>query len=111
VIVPAPAPATISPVRPDSSPSTEQFDDLRNKLSDAQSEIDRLRALLIAPPASESATSGFRRRALSGTMTEPGDNETEISPGESVSTTENGVPPQVVAIIALLVFTLTYLFF
>lgn len=88
------------------------MDDLRNKLIDAQSEIDRLRGLLVAPPATESATSGFRKRNVDGSPTEAGETETEFSPGESTTTAvENGVSPQVVAIIALMVFTLTYLFF
>jgi hypothetical protein len=104
VIVPAP----ISPVKP-STTDSEPMDDLRIKLADAQGEIDRLRGLLVPP--TESATSGFRRRAISGTQTEIGETESEMLSGEGSSTVENGVPPQVVAIVALLVFTLTYLFF
>jgi len=117
VIVPAPAPLTpaavVMPIKPDSSPTSDQADDLRSKLADAQSEIDRLRGLLVAPQTTDSATSGFRRRSP---QTETGFTEvteTELSPREtsSVTSVENGVPPQIVAIIALLVFTLTYLFF
>jgi len=108
-IIVAPAPVSpVSPAKPGTS-SSEQFDELRSKLADAQSEIDRLRGLLVAPAATESATSGFRRRNASGSPTEVGETESEQT--REVSTVENGVPPQVVAIISLLVFTLTYLFF
>jgi len=107
ILAPAPAPP-ISPMKIGTT-SSEQFDELRSKLADAQSEIDRLRGLLVAPPATESATSGFRRRNASTSPTEVG--EVESDQTREVSTVENGVPPQVVAIISLLVFTLTYLFF
>jgi len=111
IVAPAPAPAPVPPASPvkAGTTSSEQFDDLRSKLVDAQSEIDRLRGLLVAPAATESATSGFRRRNASGSPTEVGEVESDQS--RELSTVENGVPPQVVAIISLLVFTLTYLFF
>lgn len=109
IVAPVPAPVSpVSPVKPGTT-SSEQFDDLRSKLVDAQSEIDRLRGLLVAPPATESATSGFRRRDAGGSPTEVGEAESDNT--RELSTVENGVPPQVVAIISLLVFTLTYLFF
>jgi len=103
VVVPVPIP----PEKP-SAMSPDQLEDLKNKLADAQSEIGRLRDLLIPP--TDSATSGFRKRTTNGSQTEFGETESDMSPGQA-SSIENGVPPQVVAIVALLVFTLTYLFF
>lgn len=94
------APRSLSPTPPS--------DELLIKFQEAQAEIERLRTLLAAaaPPETE-----LRRRRR--------DSETEtIIPGSDVGTfledpsfQQDGVPLQVVVIIALGVFITTYLFF
>ena len=89
------------------------------KYNDAQDEIKRLRALLAAvPDPSSIASSGTSptvlrerhrsSRALSDDGTVDGSETTYVS---DASLQPEGVPLQVVVIIALLVFVTTYLFF
>jgi len=102
-VPPPPAPVAV-PVPP---PAPENVE-LKSKYSEAQEEIARLRAMLASYP-DPNATEGLRerkRKLADGDETVfGGDEESTFSSGDS------GVPPQVVAIIALVVFTLTYLFF
>ena len=100
--------------------------DLELKLSDAQAEIQRLRALLAAVPdpsstapesvAPESAApSEFRRRYAAssddGASTYYGGTEMGTVVDRETVIHQDGVPLQVVIIIALGVFITTYLFF
>jgi hypothetical protein len=82
------------------------------KYNAAQAEIERLRALLAAVPSSSPTELRRRTRALSD------DGSTMAETDVGVSTTmddgplhQEGVPLQVVVIIALGVFITTYLFF
>ena len=100
--------------------------DLELKLSDAQAEIQRLRVLLAAVPdpsstapesvAPESvAPSEFRRRYAAssedGASTYYGGTEVGTMVDRDTVIHQDGVPLQVVIIIALGVFITTYLFF
>jgi vesicle-associated membrane protein-associated protein A len=114
-------PAAIPPTLPEVIEPKPQ-DDLHTKYAEAQAEIERLRALLAAapapaPPSPTSSTTEIRRRhpALSEE-----DGESTFGGTEFTSATMHpddapihveGVPLQVVAIIALAVFITTYLFF
>ena len=116
-----------SPVPPPPPPQAPQINrELELKLGDAQAEIQRLRSLLAAVPdpsstapesvAPESvAPSEFRRRYNAGSD----DGASTYYEGTDVGTVvdretvihQDGVPLQVVIIIALGVFITTYLFF
>lgn len=91
-------------------PSREQ--DLDEKLGEATAEINRLRALLAAMPEPEAKeeSSGVRRRHHRSPSTVPG-SETEVSSYIDEPYQPEGVPLQIVIIIALGVFVTTYLFF
>lgn len=95
-------------------PSREQ--DLDEKLGEATAEINRLRALLAAMPEPEakqdprSESSGMRRRHHRTPSTVVG-SETEVSSYVDEPYQPEGVPLQIVIIIALGVFVTTYLFF
>ncbi|KIJ64512.1 hypothetical protein HYDPIDRAFT_90464 [Hydnomerulius pinastri MD-312] len=114
------------PSSPPIGPVVQINRDLELKLTDAQVEIQRLRALLAAVPdpsstapesvAPESvAPSEFRRRYTA----DSDDGTSSYYPGTEVGTMvdhdtvihQDGVPLQVVVIIALGVFITTYLFF
>jgi vesicle-associated membrane protein-associated protein A len=112
--VPAPAPPP-APIVVDPNP------DLLAKLDDAKAEIQRLRELISAMPSPSTAPSASivsgtttelrrRTRALSddGSSVAP---ETEVSYVEDGQMQPDGVPLQVVIIVALGVFVTTYLFF
>lgn len=111
---PAPAPPPVT-VPPPVDPNPE----LESKLQGAQTEIQRLRALLAAvPDPSSVASSGtsptelrrrYRPRSDDGT-TEVASDSGSTYVSEAYSQPE-GVPLQVVVIIALIVFITTYLFF
>lgn len=102
------------PRRPTPQPSREQ--DLDEKLGDATAEIARLRALLAAMPEPEAKEetrdepSSVRRRhhKAPSTVTVT---ETEVSSYVDEPYQPEGVPLQIVIIIALGVFVTTYLFF
>jgi vesicle-associated membrane protein-associated protein A len=103
------------PPRPQTpQPSREQ--DLDEKLGEATAEINRLRALLAAMPEPEakeeprSETNGVRRRHHKSPSTVTG-TETEVSSYVDEPYQPEGVPLQIVIIIALGVFVTTYLFF
>ncbi|KAF9077719.1 PapD-like protein [Rhodocollybia butyracea] len=103
---PAPAPAPVVPVLiPAVTP--EQQPDLSEELTDARAEIERLRSLLAAaapPPELRKRT-----RRLSDDITiAPSEVGTMIEEGPMP---QEGVPLQVVVIISLGVFIMTYLFF
>jgi vesicle-associated membrane protein-associated protein A len=97
-------------------PSREQ--DLDDKLAEAQAEVGRLRTLLAAMPEPkakeeeepQSEPSGPRRRHHRSPSTVTG-TETEVSSYVDEPYQPEGVPLQIVIIIALGVFVTTYLFF
>lgn len=110
---PPPAPALVAPVPSEPNP------EFVAKYQGAQAEIQRLRALLAAvPDPSSVASSGTSptelrerhrsSRAQSDEGTVIGSEATYVS---DASFQPEGVPLQVVVIIALLVFITTYLFF
>lgn len=115
-----------SPPPPPPPPAIQINRELELKLSDAQAEIQRLRVLLAAVPdpsstapesiAPESiAPSEFRRRYTTssddGTSTYYGATEVGTVVDRNTVIHQDGVPLQVVIIIALGVFITTYLFF
>jgi len=114
-----PSPPSSPPPPP--PPQAAQFNrELELKLSDAQAEIQRLRTLLAAVPdpsstAPESvAPSEFRRRYATsddGASTYYGETEVGTAVERETVIHQDGVPLQVVIIIALGVFITTYLFF
>jgi vesicle-associated membrane protein-associated protein A len=88
--------------------------DLAAKLVEAQNEIQRLRALLAAAP--DPAEIRRRTRALSSqeTLASEGDAASDVGTSfqeQHTSSRQEGVSPQQVGIVALLVFIITYLFF
>jgi vesicle-associated membrane protein-associated protein A len=110
---PPPVPALVAPVPSEPNP------ELVAKYTDAQAEIQRLRALLAAvPDPSSVASSGTSPTVLrerhrssrpqSDDGTVVGSETTYVS---DASLQPEGVPLQVVVIISLLVFITTYLFF
>lgn len=105
-LTPGPAPVPV-PVT-----ETPQFAELAARYNQAQAEIDRLRAALTAAStlAPSEMTSELRRRprALSDVGSET---ETDVATMVDEPLHQEGVPLQVVAIIALGVFITTYLFF
>jgi vesicle-associated membrane protein-associated protein A len=91
-----------------------QNNDLATKLVGAQNEIQRLRALLAAAP--DPAEIRRRTRALSSEETLPSERDIVSDVGTSsqeqhTCSCQEGALPQQVGIVALLVFTMTYLFF
>ena len=102
------------PRQPTPPPSREQ--DLDEKLAEATAEVNRLRALLAAMPEPEakeeprSEPSGARRRHHRAPSTVVG-SETDVSSYVDEPYQPEGVPLQIVIIIALGVFVTTYLFF
>jgi vesicle-associated membrane protein-associated protein A len=120
---PPPSPPAFQAIIPPTLPEVfepKPQDDLQTKYTEAQAEIERLRALLAAapaPPSPTSTTTELRRRhpAVSeedGESTFGGTEFTAatVHPDDAPIHVE-GVPLQVVAIIALAVFITTYLFF
>jgi vesicle-associated membrane protein-associated protein A len=110
---PPPVPALVAPAPSEPNP------ELVAKYTDAQAEIQRLRALLAAvPDPSSVASSGTSptvlrerhrsNRPQSDDGTVVGSEVTYVS---DASLQPEGVPLQVVVIISLLVFITTYLFF
>ncbi|KAF8585703.1 VAMP-associated protein [Ramaria rubella] len=87
--------------------------DLSIKLTEAQNEIQRLRALLAATP--DPAELRRRNNALSeDTLVSEVDAVSEVGttfPEQHASSRLDGASPQQVGIIALMVFIITYLFF
>ncbi|KZT39954.1 VAMP-associated protein [Sistotremastrum suecicum HHB10207 ss-3] len=109
VRVPSPAPRVPSPAPVVNAPN----DELLDKFNEAQAEIQRLRAVLAAIPA-PSPDIRRRTKAVSddgASTVMPDDELVDVRRSGSPLNDPLGVPPQVVAIIALAVFTLTYLFF
>lgn len=119
-------PSSPSPPPPPPVQTVQINRELELKLSDAQAEIQRLRALLAAVPdpsstAPESvppdsiAPSEFRRRYAAssddGASTYYGGTEVGTVVDRETVIHQDGVPLQVVIIIALGVFITTYLFF
>ncbi|EED77514.1 predicted protein [Postia placenta Mad-698-R] len=112
---PQPAPQISSASAPE--PNTE----LMEKLEEAQAEIERLRHLIssmpepsTAPTAITSTTADLRRRrptSPSDDTSTTWDGETEVGTYVEDPIAPEGVPLQVVIIIALGVFVTTYLFF
>jgi hypothetical protein len=90
--------------------------ELEDRYNEAQAEIQRLRALLAAAPDPSTAPTeamGLRRRnrALSDDGSTVADTDVDTMIMEDVAIQPDGVPLQVVLIIALGVFITTYLFF
>ncbi|KAI0953275.1 hypothetical protein AcW1_007534 [Taiwanofungus camphoratus] len=111
-----PSPPPPAPLASASDPNVE----LLAKLEDAQAEIERLRNLISSMPdpstvpttVMTSPTELRRRRPLSSDETSTLDGETEVGTYiEDAMVQPEGVPLQVVVIIALGVFITTYLFF
>ena len=113
---PPPAPAVLPPVpiAAAAEPQAQASAELEAKYNEAQAEIQRLRALLATAPDPSSApteATGLRRRnrALSDDGSTTGTDIGTMIDDHVVS--PEGVPLQVVLIIALGVFITTYLFF
>lgn len=108
---------SITPIPPASVPPVPQpssnGEDLRSQLAAAQAEIARLRDLLETIPEPSSDSGLRRRRVLSDTATAVSDGgETDAGTVfDSATVQPEGVPPQMVVGISLVVFVLTYLFF
>lgn len=116
---PMPLPRSMTPITP-SAPQhpSHAEEELHAQLAAAQAEIFRLRNLLesIPEPTVTDAPSGLhRRRVLSDSATAVSDGDGETDVGTMVESTimqqPEGVPPQMVVGISLVVFILTYLFF
>lgn len=111
--VPAPAPAPVLPPQPEPIIITRENpvnEELYAKFNMAQAEIDRLKAQIAA--LSTPAAQELRRRTRR--LSDPdsiaaSDVQTIVEGGEPLQ--QEGVPLQVVVIIALGVFVMTYLFF
>jgi hypothetical protein len=111
---PSPPPPSPPPVEPAPVADAESYvnAELLAKYHGAQAEIERLRALLASVPSSTPTELRRRTRALS-------DDESTVAETEVGASTmmedgpphQEGVPLQVVVIIALGVFITTYLFF
>jgi vesicle-associated membrane protein-associated protein A len=102
--LPPPPPLELPAVEP-------RYDsELLAKYNEAQAEIERLRALLAAVPRPPSTELRRRNRPVSDDGSTVG--ETEVGTMvEEIPLQQDGVPLQVVVIIALGVFITTYLFF
>lgn len=120
---PAPAPAPVPVAAPIIAPvpSVDPKVELERQLEVAHAEIERLRALISSMPDPSTEPSTFtstetelrrRHRPLSDDGTTTYDGETEVGTfiDEPVGQAD-GVPLQVVIVIALSVFFTTYLFF
>lgn len=98
------------------TPQSSREQGLDDKLDEAKAEILRLRGLLAAMPEPkakeepQSEPSGVRRRHHRAPSTVTG-TETEVSSYVDEPYQPEGVPLQIVIIIALGVFVTTYLFF
>jgi len=114
LVTPSPSPSPPPAVAPFPVTNAESLanTEILAKYKEAQAEIERLRALLAAAPSSSSSELRRRTRALSddgSTMA-----ETEVGASTMIEDGplhQEGVPLQVVVIIALGVFITTYLFF
>ncbi|KAG7440878.1 VAMP-associated protein [Guyanagaster necrorhizus] len=112
-----PAPEPAPPVeQPSTLAPSPPSDELLVKYREAEAEIERLRSLLAAaapPPQVPPETHELRRRTrrLSDDMTITPGSEVGTMIGEEVAWQPDGVPLQIVVIIALGVFIVTYLFF
>lgn len=87
-------------------PNTE----LLIKLGDAQAEIERLRSLLAAaaPPVELRQRSTRQQYADDASTVADSDVGTVV---DERTPPQDGVPPQIVALIGLIIFLITYLFF
>ena len=98
------------------TPQPSREEELQERLGEASMEVARLRALLATMPEPEakeeprSEPSGVRKRHHRSPSTVPG-SETEVSSYVDEPYQPDGVPLQIVIIIALGVFVTTYLFF
>jgi len=107
-LLPAPAPVT---------PTVDPNAELLAKYKEAQAEIQRLRSLLAAvPDPSSVASSGTTPTELRRRHRPRSDDGTTVLSSDGTYTEDSimqqdGVPLQVVVIIALLIFIMTYLFF
>lgn len=110
-----PSPPPPAPV----APLPDQTAELAAKLRDAQLEIERLRNLISSMPepstvpttVTGSPSEMRRRRPFSDSGTATYDGETEVGTYMEELSQPEGVPLQVVIIVALGVFVTTYLFF
>lgn len=100
-------PPSITIDTPPHSPPPPSQPDHSAALAEATAEIQRLRALLASMPE---PVSDLRRRKSAGVTVEDDDAKTEKDDGVAFGGND-GYSPQQVAIIAFLVFLLTYLFF
>lgn len=98
------------------TPPASREQELDDKLAEMRAEVERLRGLLAEMPEpkakeeSSSEPSGMRRRHHRAPSTVAG-TETEVSSYVDEPYQPEGVPLQIVIIIALGVFVTTYLFF
>ncbi|KAF8271940.1 PapD-like protein [Lactarius quietus] len=99
---PPPVPAPVVAPATSSEPNPEFI----AKYKDAQAEIQRLRSLLAAVPDPSSRHRSRGPRSDDGTVV-----DSEVTYVSDASLQPEGVPLQIVAIIASLVFITTYLFF
>ena len=109
---PAPAPAPI-PV-PVAAPLVDPNPELVTKLKEAQAEIERLRMLISSmpdPSTVSTQTSPTELRRRNRALSDDGTATSVSSYVEEGAMSPEGVPLQVVIIIALGVFVTTYLFF
>jgi hypothetical protein len=118
VTVHPPPPREPSPAPAIRMPEPQPDYEMQNKLQEAQSEIERLRALLAQVPPSEApeteVRTEVRRRRNRVVSDDGGSTIAETDYGTMVDHEplhQDGVPLQVVVIIALGVFITTYLFF
>ncbi|KAK0487546.1 PapD-like protein [Armillaria novae-zelandiae] len=108
-----PAPESESPVdHPPAFAPSPPDDEFVARYQEAEAEIERLRGMLAAAaPPPEVPELRRRTRRLSDDMTIAQESDVGTMIGEDVILQQEGVPLQVVVIIALGVFITTYLFF
>ncbi|TDL23270.1 VAMP-associated protein [Rickenella mellea] len=114
---PLSVPPVVQPAQQHQPLPSEVEHELREQLAQAQGEIERLRTLLASVPDPDAPALRRRNRPLSSVSD---DDSTIISDGQtteigtlvdSAVIRPDGLAPNVVAMIALLVFITTYLFF
>lgn len=108
-------------MHPVPSQASHAEDELRAQLAAAQAEINRLRTLLESIPEPGAEDTGVRRRAVRSDksdsltmLSDRTDNHSDLGTfidSGSGSLNQEGISPQMVGVIAFVVFVLTYMFF